>query len=159
MTIETLAAIGGIFSLLVFWHFVSDWVFQSHDEAMKKPTHHLIRARHCALYAILFLPVLITLNLTLLQVAAAAFLLFVSHFIEDTYYPILLWAKHIRRPPEFRGVGSLVFDPATGETRRYTEREAFITFVSTPLGKILLITMDQLVHIAFLLPIAVMAVM
>ena len=27
-------------------------------------------------------------------------ILFVSHFVEDTYIPVILWAKWIRRPPQ-----------------------------------------------------------
>lgn len=33
-----LALLGGVFSALVLTHFIADWVLQSHDEAMRKPT-------------------------------------------------------------------------------------------------------------------------
>lgn len=42
------------------------------------------------------------------------------------------------------------------EAQRVLDLEGFIAFVSEPLGKILLIAVDQIVHIAFLLPVAYM---
>lgn len=146
MTLHTLAAMGGIFALLVFWHFVIDWVFQSHDEAMKKSSDASVRAFHCGVYAVGFVPVLSMLQLTPVTAWSCFVLLFVSHFIEDTYYPVMLWAKHIRRAPEFHD-GAYASD-----------KEAFMAWISKPLGTILMIAIDQLVHIAFLLPIAYLAV-
>jgi hypothetical protein len=137
MPIETLAAAGGIFALLTFAHFVIDWGFQSHEEAMKKSTDWRWRAWHCSLYAIGFIPVLLLFQLSLWEVVAAWTILFVSHFIEDTYIPVYLWAKHIRRMPELQEGGI----------------EAFKQKFKEPLGLVLFLTIDQLIHLAFLLPI------
>lgn len=155
--VEILAQAGGLLALLVFWHFVSDWIFQSHSEAMAKPIDDWVRAKHCATYTALMFPLLALMGLGVLQCVYGAWLLFFSHFIEDSYYPILLWAKHIRRSPEFKRVGTSIYDPVDGSIRKYTDTDAFIAFAHTPLGKILMITVDQLVHIAFLIPIVIMA--
>jgi hypothetical protein len=146
MSVLELSKLGGIFALLVFWHFVADWLFQSHDEAMQKSNNAKIRARHCMVYSVGFVPLLIMLQLTLFELFLALITLFVSHFFEDTYYPVFLWVKYVRRPPEF----SL--------TSVHSDKEAFLLWFATPLGKIIGIVVDQLVHIAFLLPIAYFAV-
>jgi len=157
-TVGFLAQVGGILAILVFWHFVSDWIFQSHDEAMTKHADAWVRARHCFVYTAFMFPLLALIGLNPLACLFGCWLLFWSHFIEDTYYPVFLWAKYVRRVPEFKKVGTKIFNPSTFTISFYTEREAFIAFAHTPLGKILMITVDQLVHIAFLIPIAVMAV-
>jgi hypothetical protein len=59
---------------------------------------------------------------------------------------VLLWAKYLRKAPQFKKVD------ACG----WTDIDAFVAFASTPLGLILLITMDQFLHIACLLPVAVL---
>lgn len=146
MTVIDLAKMGGVFALLVFCHFVVDWLFQSHDEAMKKSHDAWVRAIHCIVYTTGFIPLMILLRLNLVEFIASLTILFVSHFFEDTYYPVFLWVKYVRRPPEFR---SPLYP---------TDREAFLAWFSTPLGKIIGIVVDQLVHIGFLLPIAYFAV-
>lgn len=140
MDLHHLIDTGALFSLLVFWHFVADWLFQSHDEAMKKSKDARIRMFHCLVYTLFFVPIVgFTINDPVIAWSCLG-ALFLSHFIEDTYYPVLLWAKHVRKPPEFDGVRS--------------DEEAFIKWASQPLGKIIAIVVDQLVHIGFLLPIA-----
>lgn len=153
MNIELLAQTGGIFSLLVFWHFVFDWLFQTHDEAMKKSKDHQIRAIHCLIYAGSFLPLLMITSLTTSQGILALGILFWSHFFIDTYWPVMMWVKHIRKPPEFQRV---TFNPKTGVNRKLTDNESLLDFSRTSLGLTLIIVVDQLIHIAFLLPIAYM---
>jgi len=153
MSIEALAQMGGIFALLVFWHFVVDWLFQSHNEAMKKSHDAGARAFHCAVYTLGFVMVMpfFGSSFSTEEAILSIIILFFSHFIEDTYYPVFLWTKHVRKPPEF---GKIVFNQDLTEGRQLTDREAFIEWFGTPLGKIIGIVVDQLVHIAFLLPIA-----
>lgn len=141
---QYVASLGGVFAILVLVHFIVDWLLQSHSEAMAKSKNSLIRAKHCFIYTINFVPVMYFLDLSALQIVVSILLLFISHFFEDTYYPVMLWAKYVRKPPEF----------ATGES----DETAFIKWASTPLGKILAIVADQLVHLVFLLPIAHFAV-
>ena len=134
--IQYLANFGGILTILIFIHFFTDWLFQSHAEAMVKHNHSAIRAKHCAIYTLGFVP-LLALTVSPFEFLASISILFFSHFYLDTYHLVFLWAKYIRRPPEMNE------DPVGG----------FIQFVSTPLGKILMIAIDQISHITCLLPV------
>jgi len=132
MTAAELGTAGGLFTVLAFVHFLVDWVFQTHDEALNK--HHLWkwRVRHCLIYTLGFLPVLWLLGMSRSRVLASALVLFVSHFVEDTYIPVFLWAKYIRRMPQMNVT------------------EDFKTTFQTPLGAILFLTVDQIIHLCFL---------
>jgi hypothetical protein len=132
----TLAQVGGIFSLLTFAHFVSDWLFQSHQEAMSKSTDGWARARHCMVYTALMIACVSVFSTSGEMLAWSAVLLFGSHFVEDTYAPVYIWVRYVRRPP---GV---------------TDLASFKAFAQTNLGLMLIIMADQLVHIVFLLLIA-----
>jgi hypothetical protein len=136
-TVHSLGIAGGLFAILTFVHFFVDWICQTHSEAMQKHNNPIVRARHCAIYTIGFVPFLFWFNLTGLEIFFSMNILFWSHFIEDTYVPVFLWAKYVRRPPE------MINDPKNG----------FLSFISTPLGKILMIAVDQIIHLAFLFPI------
>jgi hypothetical protein len=152
-----LALAGGLFSILVFIHFFVDWIFQSHAEAMVKHNNPKIRAKHCAIYTLGFVPLLIVFlyvkMLSPWELIASILILFLSHFVEDTYLPVFLWAKYIRRPPEMTepikqvGLDGYVTllppDPKTG----------FELWVQTTMGKILMIAIDQIIHLTFLFPI------
>lgn len=152
---------GGLLAILVFIHFLVDWIFQTHKEAMNKHNKPWVRARHCGIYAVGFIPFLTVLvsigSLSFLEYFISLNILFWSHFVEDTYYPVYLWAKYIRRPAEmtepikeagFDGyINVLPPDP----------RKGFLLFINTTLGKILMIAVDQIIHIAFLIPIVWMA--
>lgn len=126
----------GLFPILVFNHFVVDWIFQSHDEAMRKSTEPWIRARHCAVYTAGFGPLLWLLHWDVTRLFVASQILFWSHFFEDTYLPIYYWARYIRRVPVVQERGLLGFKQWAG----------------TPLGILLIVAVDQIVHIAFLWP-------
>jgi Protein of unknown function (DUF3307) len=149
-----LALLGGIFAVLAFVHFFVDWIFQSHAEAMVKHANWKVRAKHCAIYTAGFLPIFWLAGFSWGEWLVAINVLFWSHFCEDTYLPVYWWAKFIRRPPEMTqprkstGVDGYVTvgapDPKAG----------FIEFIQTPLGKILMIAIDQIIHLAFLFPIA-----
>lgn len=153
MLIE-IALTGGLFSILVFIHFFVDWIFQSHAEAMVKHNNPKVRAKHCLIYTIGFVPFIALFHLSWVEWLFALNLLFWSHFCEDTYIPVYLWAKYVRRPPEMTEprkqagldgyVSVLPPDPKAG----------FVEFIQTPMGKILMIAIDQIIHITFLLPIA-----
>jgi len=136
-----LAEAGGIFVVLTFVHFVVDWLFQSHDEAMRKSHEWRIRARHCAVYALSFLPVLWWVDLSDWRLFAALNVLFWSHFIEDTYVPVMLWLKYMRQPPQF----TLGWE---------SDEKKFWAFLEeSPIGYILMIAVDQIVHLTFLWPV------
>jgi hypothetical protein len=141
-----LALSGGLFAIMTFIHFFVDWIFQSHAEAMAKHNNAGVRFRHCAIYMIGFVPLLAFFLwchvLAPWQYFLSLAILFFSHFVEDTYLPVYWWAKYIRKPPEMEE------DPKAG----------FVAFVQTPLGKILMIAIDQIIHIAFLFPVVWMVV-
>lgn len=137
-----LGLMGGLFAVFTFIHFFVDWIFQSHAEAMVKHNNPRVRAKHCAIYTVGFVPLLVAFMvsgfLTGWQLLASVLILFVSHFCEDTYIPVFLWAKYIRKPPEMTEN-----DPKVG----------FVMFVQTAMGKILMIAIDQIIHLVFLFPI------
>lgn len=127
---------GSVFAILVFVHFAVDWLCQTNYEATHKAVNHKIRAKHCLVYAIGFLPVLLVAQGIALWEAAACFVwLWLSHFCEDTYLPVYWWAKYVRKP---HGVVNL---------------STFIAWAKTPIGLILVITVDQIIHIACLWPV------
>ncbi len=147
-----LALGGGLFAVLAFIHFFVDWVFQSHAEAMVKHNNPKIRAKHCLIYTAGFVPYMWFCQFTFWEWIIGLNVLFWSHFFEDTYLPVYLWAKYVRRPPE-------MCEPVTHtEVDGYVTvlppdpKKGFVQFVQTPLGKILMIAIDQIIHLAFLFP-------
>lgn len=175
--IDDVARTGGVFSLLVFWHFVADWAFQTHKEAMAKAKDRVVRLIHCLKYGAAFVPVLLFLGLWGdHRYDVSLCLLVASHYVIDSYVPVVLWAKHLRRAPQFDDVVRPVtltkeqLDSIVGGTGRVkgvgwsdnvvdrityaSDEEAFKAFASTPIGCILMVTIDQLLHVAFLLPVA-----
>lgn len=134
MNADAFARAGGFFAVLAFVHFVVDWVFQTHAEAMAKHNNWRVRVRHCIIYTLGFVPLLVWVRLSPARYFASLAVLFLSHFAEDTYYPVFLWAKHVRRVPVVREKGIA----------------GFVEWAETPLGKILMIAVDQIVHLTFL---------
>lgn len=70
-------------------------------------------------------------------------ILFVSHFVIDTYYFTYVWAKWWRKIPS-------IHYALTDEEAR----EAFKNEFKNPVNAILFITIDQLQHITFLMLVA-----
>lgn len=169
MALSAIGEVGGIFAVLVFIHFFADWLFQSHDEAMAKSTNSHVRARHCAIYTVAFLPFFWLAHVPLWQIGLFTVILFESHFIEDTYIPVVRWMKHIRKPPPFtdvtlfrvvEGYEKVQEDTGHAPQRAYNDKERFLKYLadSPALANILMITVDQIIHIFFLLVIAFMIV-
>lgn len=160
-----MATVGGLFAVMTFIHFFVDWICQTHSEAMQKHNNAKVRAKHCAIYTIGFVPFLLVFPLPLWKIAVSLNILFWSHFFEDTYIPVYLWAKYVRRPPEMteprKGEPYLLIDNDGGAnppTMKYDvlppdPKKGFLEFISTPLGKILMIAVDQIIHLSFLFPI------
>lgn len=145
-----IALMGGLFAVLAFIHFFVDWIFQSHAEAMVKHNNPYIRAKHCLIYTLGFTPLFWLVGFGRLEWMIGLNILFLSHFYLDTYHGVYLWAKYIRRPPEmvqprkitgFDGYVSILPPDA---------KAGFVEFVQTPLGKILMIAIDQISHLSFL---------
>jgi hypothetical protein len=154
MFILQIAFMGGIFAVLTWIHFFVDWVFQSHADAMTKHNNPKIRAKHCLIYTAGFVPIFCLCGFSVLEWAVALNILFWSHFTEDTYLPVFLWAKYIRRPPEMTQPRKQVGVDGYVTVLPVDPKAGFVDFVQTPLGKILLIAIDQIIHLFFLLPIA-----
>ena len=149
-----IALMGGIFAILVFIHFFVDWIFQSHSEAMVKHNNPKIRAKHCLIYTFGFVPLFLFCHFSLFDWLVALNLLFWSHFCEDTYVPVYLWAKYIRRPPEMTEPRKQVGVDGYVSVLPPDPKAGFVDFIQTAMGKILMIAIDQIIHILFLLPIA-----
>lgn len=139
--VHKVALAGGLFAVFTFIHFFVDWIMQTHAEAMAKHNNWKVRAKHCLIYTVGFIPLMWYLNFTTLQFVVGLNILFWSHFVEDTYLPVYWWAKYIRKPPEMKD----------------NPKEGFIIFIQTTLGKILMIAVDQIIHLAFLFPLVLMA--
>jgi hypothetical protein len=131
-----------IFGLLVFVHFVADWVFQSHKTAMAKHADGKVRAVHCLIYTAFFVPVLVALvpRDGWPLAAIAALLLFLSHWTGDSYLPVYVWARWFRRIPLPAGWTSW-------------KPEVLKALAGVPINLILFIVIDQLWHIAWLWPV------
>lgn len=149
-----IALAGGLLSILCFIHFFVDWIFQSHSEAMVKHNNPKIRAKHCLIYTVGFVPFMALFHLSLVEWLVALNILFWSHFCEDTYIPVYLWAKYIRKPPEMSRPITVTYTDGYTKVLPPNSHTGFVEFIATPMGKILMIAIDQIIHIAFLLPIA-----
>ena len=150
----SLAVIGGLWFILTFIHFVADWMFQTHADAVAKSTDTSIRARHCAIYTAFFIPIFMFIGCSWIAIATYVGILFMSHFIEDSYVPVLWWMRHIRKVPWFtkgQKTGYSTKSPYL-EIIPLTDKEAWTEFAQAEpaLSFILLITVDQIVHIFFL---------
>lgn len=160
-TIIKIAIGGGLFAVMTFVHFFVDWIFQSHSEAMVKHNHPWIRAKHCLIYTVGFVPLLYFFRYNFWEWLIALNILFWSHFAEDTYVPVYLWAKYIRRPPEMTEPWKETYLRSDGHTAIRVHppdpKKGFADFVQTSLGKILMIVIDQIIHLAFLFPLIWMA--
>jgi hypothetical protein len=151
-----IALLGSIFAVLAFVHFFVDWIPQSHHEAMIKHNNPKIRAKHCLIYTVGFMPLLWLCHFNWIEMLIAANILFWSHFYLDTYHGVYLWAKYIRRPPEMtEPIKSIGIDGYV-TVLPPDSRKGFVQFVQTPLGKILMIAIDQISHLFCLWPIAYM---
>jgi len=159
--VHEIALGGGLLAVLTFVHFAVDWVFQTHSEAMVKHNNPMIRAKHCVIYTFGFTPLLYMFGFGILEMFVAINILFWSHFVEDTYVPVFLWAKYIRKPPEMNEPWKEPYIDWSGESRFRLHapdaKRGFGFWVQTTMGKILMIAIDQIIHITFLLPIVWMA--
>ena len=145
--------------VLVLWHFLCDWVYQSHEEAVNKSLNPKIRTWHCVKYTVPFLPLLWVFGLSYVQLYVSAVILFVTHFFIDSYVPVVFWARYLRRAPELiQDIGrkSTLPPDLIMVVNRAAIKKNMRDMFNTPLGAVLLITMDQFFHICCLLPIMIM---
>src|SRR5579885_1268086 len=85
---ELFGKAGGLFVCLTFIHFGSDFIFQSHAEAMVKHNNPKVRAKHCAIYTSFFIPWMYIFHFSWWKWLIGLNVLFWSHFLFDTYLEI-----------------------------------------------------------------------
>lgn len=136
------AAAGGLFALLTFIHFFGDWLFQTQFEAINKSKSRRVRARHCTIYTLFFVPVLAMLTTTFVSFLACIVILWGSHYVIDTYVPVLLWARYLRKIARLQKADE---EEELGE--------AFVSLWKEPVYPILFIAVDQIFHLMFLWPV------
>jgi len=141
---ETVALWGGVFAVLAFIHFAVDWCLQTHAQGHSKSFQKGGRGPlvlHCLVYTLGFAPILAYLASTPWEGAAALAILFLSHLVGDTYLPVYLWFRYVRRPP----------------LPRNTEEWSFVTaykMCTEDSGNLILVTVvDQVWHLAWLWPV------
>lgn len=148
-------------AILVLIHNVVDVIFQNHAEAMVKHNNPKVRAKHCLIYTIGFIPFMWYCHFTFWEWLIGLNILFWSHFFEDTYVLVYLWAKHIRKPPEMTEPWKETYTRVDGTVAFRIHppdpKHGFGEWIQTTLGKMLMIWVDQIVHWVFLIPIAYMA--
>lgn len=143
--VHLFCACGGIFVLLMFVHFLADWMMQTDAMAKRKADESTwMLVVHSATYAAVFMPILyVMFHRSVHMTVSSTLTLMMSHGAIDTYTPIWLWARYVRRPSEMRD------DPVGG----------FTTWCAKPYGFLLTAGIDQFMHACFLAPIAVMVVL
>ena len=98
---DQLAKAGGLFAILSFAHFFVDWFFQTHKGATSKAKDGWQRAIHCTLYTLLMSFIMIPMfGKFTWGFFFSLGILWGSHFFEDTYKPVLWWARHVRKIPD-----------------------------------------------------------
>jgi hypothetical protein len=145
---------GGIYAFLGFVHFAVDFITQNQADAIAKHDHTMIRARHCLIYTLAFLPMFYLFGLSCIEWLIGIAVLFGSHFYLDTYHLVALWARYVRRAPEMIDP---IFDPKTDKIHLPSLKEGFKRYNKTPVGLFLSITLDQISHLYVLWIIVFMA--
>ena len=145
--IDYLARLGGLMFLLTLTHFVADWLPQPEAMAVVKHQRPGMRALHCAIYLAFFMPIILTFfPRGDWRGVAIGGILWGSHFILDSYIPVALWVKYVRRPKIWE---INVRDQVA--SKHYLSIEEWI---KTPAGFVIFVTVDQIFHILCLLPVA-----
>jgi hypothetical protein len=121
-----------IFTILIFTHFIVDFIFQSHKTAMGKISNYKIRFWHCILYSFIMSTIWLVLSFNLIYFLIILLYFFITHYFIDSYKPVYWWAKYIRKPQEMIDNNNW---------------EGFINFANTSLGKVLIVSIDQFLHI------------
>ena len=142
---------GGMFALLMYVHFIADFLQQSSYNTDEKYTNHMALLKHSAIYSIQFLPFMFFLQFTSWEIVAGFLWLIVSHFAIDSMWFTKLWVFKLYRPPElFRDRGRLpIYDCETAML-------AFDKWSITPNGRMRILLIDQVQHATALWPLVVM---
>lgn len=144
MSMSLVSNMGGILVILIFVHFIADWIMQTDAMARRKAEESpWLLIIHSIVYSVTFIPILVIVFDCSISMVITSFLaLMMSHGAIDTYTPIWLWARFVRRPMEMKN------DPIKG----------FSEWSSKTRGILLVSGVDQLMHILFLASISFAAV-
>jgi len=141
--IEYLADFGGLFALYMLWHFAVDFGAQTHAQGHGKSVRNAkgngYLLAHCLTYTVLMV-IPLYFFLPRWDLLVAAVILWGSHMIGDTYWPVYLWYRFIRRPPLPEGHAGWSMEAAGVRIRE------------NPGDGVILMVVDQVYHLTFLLP-------
>jgi len=155
-TLDQIALAGGLYVPVAFWHFVADWLTQPEKMAENKSSNFWLLLLHCCIYTVLFVPVLIIYGIPMWMAGIAATILFMSHFVGDTYAPVWFWAKFIRRMTFRRDVVMQRQRVLYGTQVFNVEQVHDGPFYFKPT---LMVVIDQLWHLFFLWVIPIFAIL
>lgn len=123
-----ISAVGGTLFFLVVLHVIGDWILQWDSMARTKALNPKVRALHCTIYCLPFIPFLYSMPFWLAY-------LWITHFIIDSYLPLY----HYRR---------LTKDPDAQTIAQ------FAAAFDTPRGMVIYVAYDQIFHLLTMIPIA-----
>lgn len=142
---------GGIFAVLMFVHFIADFIQQSSYDTDVKYTSHRSLFKHSLIYTIQFLPFMFFLKMALWEICLGVVWLLLTHFAIDSMWFTKLWVFKLYKPPELFGVDGIVPD--------YNCKVAnaiFFKWAATPNGRLRVLLIDQIQHATALWPIVIM---
>jgi hypothetical protein len=132
--VDTFEDAGGLFAMLLFVHFVADFVHQSATHKDAKYVRHWQLLKHSFIYAV-------------------QFWLFCSHVIIDSGYFTRIWILKLYRPPD-------LFDGLATRNAQYDDagfsRAIVYKWAMTPNGRIMTMMVDQIQHATALWPLVIM---
>ena len=146
---------GGLFAMLVFVHFIADFVHQNAFHKDNKGWRYQALYKHSALYTIQFLPFMFWLKLECWEVVIGMMWLFVSHILIDSGVGTRTWIAKIYRPPDL--FGGKAYNEVPYHNASFV-RSAIDRWVLTPHGRITVLLIDQIQHATAIWPIVVMTI-
>lgn len=122
---DMISQLGGLFAIMTLAHFAFDWLTQREQDAIRKQYDWRVRFFHCFIYSVLMTITFVVITDVHFMWAWLIFQwLFITHFIEDTYWFPLWWMENVRK----------------------TKAGVYEGF-----NAVLVVTADQVVHLACLL--------
>jgi len=161
LDVQKLSLVGGTFAVLVLWHFFADVALKAVN------AKNVVTARHSKpwrvwdglAYVFVFSCLFIAIGFSGTKEVAVLAFMFASHFIIDSGALTIAWMKHVMKVPAFNervpvSLKRKGWSDTGIETRLPTDEEAFESIVHTPVGFVTVMFVDQLFHVACLVPVA-----
>ena len=140
---------GGIFAILMFVHFLADFIHQGFSKKESKSYTDLATLKHSFIYTIHFLPLMIFLQMQMWEVVAGFIWLLLTHFIVDTHYFTKKWVFNLYHPED-------PFSYRIKDSSRGVLHAAYNKWRQTPDGRVMFFVLDQIQHATTLWPIVLM---